>query len=396
MLLDRYIGGLTLRAFLIISIGLTALFSLLTFVEQLSYVGRGNYRVTDALIYVLLTAPYRLLQLTPVSMLLSTLLALGTLARASELTAFRSLGISEARIIGAVLKLALPIIVALFLVAQFVVPPTQQLAQRQQAAALNDAVPLLSADGFWAENNRQYLNVQNFGYGNVMEGIEIYSFGDDGTLHSYIHADRADIEPDGTWLLTGVLRKQVVSSQFITQKFASLGWNSFISGREVQLLTLPPETMPPVALYEYIQGLKRLHQQAIRYEQKFWTMVSIPLSILAMVLIAAPFVFGTQRSQSAGRQLFIGTILGVVFLLSQQITSYLGLLLDLNPAVSALAPTLLLLGLGGYLLQRQHDMLARPSHFPQFLEKLPIARALFGKQNDEDEAKPDDLKHEVK
>jgi lipopolysaccharide export system permease protein len=367
MLLDRYIGGLTLRAFLIISVGLTALFSLLTFVEQLSYVGRGNYRLTDALIYVLLTAPYRLLQLTPVSMLLSTLLALGTLGRASEL-----------------------------LVAQFIVPPAQQLAQRQQAAALNDAVPLLSAGGFWAENNRQYLNVQDFGYGNTMEGIEIYSFGDDGTLHSYIHADRADIEPDGTWLLTGVLRKQIVSSQFITQTFASLGWNSFISGREVQLLTLPPETMPPVALYEYIQGLKQLHQQAIRYEQKFWTMVSIPLSILAMVLIAAPFVFGTQRSQGAGRQLFIGTILGVVFLLSQQITGYLGLLLDLNPAVSALAPTLLLLGLGAYLLQRQHDTLARPSHFPQFLEKLPIARALFGKQSDEDEAEPGDLKHEIK
>ena len=97
------------------------------------------------------------------------------------------------------------------------------------------------------------------------------------------------------------------------------------------------------------------NQQAIRYKQQFWTMVSIPLSIIAMILIAAPFVFGSQRSASAGRQLLIGTILGIVFLLSQQITGYLGLLLDLNPAVSALAPSLLLLGVGGYLLERAHN-----------------------------------------
>jgi lipopolysaccharide export system permease protein len=396
MLLDRYIGGATLRAFFLISAGLTALFSLLTFVEQLSYVGQGHYQLTDALTYVLLTAPYRLLQLTPVSMLLSSLLALGALARNSELTAFRSLGVSEARIIGSVLKLALPIIAVLFIFAQFIIPPAQQLAQRQQAAALNDAMPLISSGSFWAENNRQYLNVQDFEYGNVMLGIEIYAFDDDGALKSYTHADRADIEPDGTWLLTGVLRKRIIASQFVTDQPASMPWNSFISANQVKLLTLPPETMPPIALYEYIQQLKRLHQQAIRYEQKFWTMVSVPLSIIAMVLIAAPFVFGSQRSASAGRQLLVGTILGIVFLLSQQITGYLGLLLDLNPAVSALAPSVLLLGLGFYLLQRAHDTLVHHLTFAQALEKLPIPRFLRGKQNDEDEAEAEDIKQEVK
>jgi lipopolysaccharide export system permease protein len=392
MLLDRYIRGVTLRAFLLIAAGLTALFSLLTFVEQLSYVGQGHYRLTDALIYVLLTAPYQLLQLTPVSLLLSSLLALGALARGSELTAFRSLGVSQARIIGAVLKLALPIIAVLFLVAQFVIPPAQQLAQRQQAAALNDAVPVLSNGSFWAENNRQYLNVQASASGNVLLGIEIYAFDDDGALRTYIHADRADIEPDGTWLLTGVQRTRIVASQLVTDQHASLPWKSFISGRQMQLLTLPPQTMPPLALYAYIQQLKQLHQQALRYKQTFWMMVSIPLSIIAMVLIAAPFVFGPQRSASAGRQLLVGALIGIVFLLSQQITGYLGLLLDLNPAVSALAPSVLLLSLGGYLLQRAHDTLASPSSLAQALEKLPVARLLRGKQAEEDEIEAEDLK----
>ena len=395
MLFDRYVRGATLRAFLLISAGLTSLFSLLTFVEQLSYVGQGHYRLPDALIYVLLTAPYRLLQLTPVSMLLSSLLALGALARSSELTAFRSLGVSEVRIVGALLKLALPIIVVLFMVAQFVIPAAQLLAQREQAAALNGAVPQVTSGGFWAENNRQFLNVRDFEAGNALLGIKIYDFDHDGALRAYIHADRADIEPNGSWLLTGVQRTRVVSSQFVTDQLPSMSWNSFISARQVQLLTLPPETMPPIALYEYTQQLKQLHQQANRYKQQFWTMVSIPLSIIGMVLIAAPFVFGSQRSASAGRQLLIGTILGIVFLLSQQITGYLGLLLDLNPALSGLAPSLLLLGLGGYLLQRAHNTLSRPSRLAQPLEKLPVARLLRAQQQDEDETEAEDLKQEV-
>ena len=395
MLFDRYVRGATLRAFLLVSAGLTALFSLLTFVEQLSYVGQGHYRLTDALIYVLLTAPYRLLQLTPVSILLGSLLALGALARSSELTAFRTLGISEVRIVGALLKLALPIIVALFLGAQFVIPAAQLLAQRQQAAELNGAVPQVTSGGFWAENNRQFLNVRDFESGNALFGIEIYDFDSDGALRTYIHADRANIEPDGTWLLTGVLRTQVVSSQLVTNPLPSLPWNSFISARQVQLLTLPPETMPPIALYEYTRQLRQLHQQASRYEQQFWTMVSLPLSIIGMILIAAPFVFGSQRSASAGRQLLIGTILGIVFLLSQQITGYLGLLLNLSPALSALAPSLLLLGLGGHLLQRAHDTLSRPLSLAQTLEKLPVARLLRGKQKDQDETETEDLKQEI-
>ncbi len=395
MLFDRYVRAAALRAFLLFSAGLTALFSLLTFVEQLSYVGQGHYRLTDALIYVLLTAPYRWLQLTPVSMLLSSLLALGALGRSSELTAFRSLGISEGRIVGALLKLALPVIVVLFLVAQFVVPAAQLLAQREQAAALDGAVPQLSSGGFWAEHDRQFLNVRNIEPGIGLRNIEIYDFGDDGALQTYIHADGAEIEPNGSWLLTGVQHTQIISSQFVTDQLPTLPWNSFVSARQVQLLTLPPETMPPIALYEYIRQFRQLHQQAVRYQQQFWTMVSIPLSMIAMVLIAAPFVFGSQRSGSAGLQLLIGTIVGIAFQLSEQITSYLGLLLNLNPALSALAPSLLLLSIGGHLLQRAHDTLERPSSLSQALKKLPVAFLLRGKQENEDEAEAEDLKQEV-
>src|SRR5580692_12439571 len=100
--LERYIAITTLKALLLVSAGLTTLFGLLEFVNQLHDVGKGNYRLIDACIYVLLTAPARLLLLMPAAMLFACLFALGALASRTELTAMRAGGISPGRILAAV------------------------------------------------------------------------------------------------------------------------------------------------------------------------------------------------------------------------------------------------------------------------------------------------------
>jgi lipopolysaccharide export system permease protein len=140
-LLERYVKVATLRALALVSAGLTSLFSLLELVDQLHDVGKGRYRLIDALAYVLLTAPAKLLQLMPASMLLGCLFALGSLATTSELTAMRAGGISPYRIIGWVFKLAGWGVISLFLIAEFVIPPAQELAQSERASRLSASGP---------------------------------------------------------------------------------------------------------------------------------------------------------------------------------------------------------------------------------------------------------------
>ena len=69
--------------------------SLLEPVNQLHDVGKGNYRLIDACVYVLLTAPARLLQLMPAAMLFACLFALGALATRAELTLSRARQLTE-------------------------------------------------------------------------------------------------------------------------------------------------------------------------------------------------------------------------------------------------------------------------------------------------------------
>ncbi len=353
-LLSRYLMLATFRTVAIVALALTGLFSLLEFVEQLASVGQGHYRVVDAFLYVLLTAPSRLLQAVPISMLLGSLLTLGALSRNAEIAAMLSLGMSEYRIVGAVLCLVMPLAIALLLVMQFVIPPAQQMAQERRTSALFSSVSLQGDNSFWAQNDRQYLNVQEFQPGNIPIGIDIYAFNVDGSLASIIHAGRADIRPDGTWLLTEVSRRRVYASQIRTDHLASLSWQSFMPSQQLQFLLLAPESIPPIGLWRHIRSLEQHHQNAARYRQALWAKASLLLSMIAMVMIAAPFVFGSPRAQSNGQQLVRGVAFGIVFSLGQQILNRLGLLLDVAPAVTTLAPPLLVMVVAACLFRRAY------------------------------------------
>ena len=352
-LAHRYVQGVAVKAFVLVAVALTGLFSLLQFVEELAFVGQGHYQVSNATVYVLLTAPTRLLEVIPVSLLLGSLLALGPLARNSELTAMLSLGISEQRIIGAVLRLTAPITAVLLLVAEFVVPVAQQLAQSERASALASASSFHSDDSLWAQEDHQYLNVREFGRGNLPIGIDIYSFADDGSLRSLVQAEHARIRPDGTWLLAGVTRRQVHNFDISTDHLATLPWHSFLPASQVRFLILPIESVPPIALFRYVIRTDRAGIYAGRYVREFWTRVAVPFSMIAMVMISGPFVFGPARMRTAGQSIARGAGVGLVFSLGQQIVGRLGLLLDISPAFTALFPPLLVIALATHLLRRQ-------------------------------------------
>ena len=349
MLLDGYVQAATLRVCVLVAIALTALFSLFAFVDQLASVGQAHYTLRDAAIYVALTSPYRLLQVTPISMLLGCLLALGGFGRHGELAAMRSLGLSERRILAAAIRLAAPVVVVLFLLAEFVIPPSQRLAQEGRTSALSTVSTARGDDSFWAEGARSYLNVQRFEDGNVPADIDIFAFDHGGDLLSFIHADHARIEADGSWTLSGVTRKLVVGAQFQTERLASLPWHSFMTAEQTELLILPPADMPPVALYRYAHYLQRSHLPSRPYEVEVWVKVGLAVSIVAMMMIAAPFVFGPPRTQTGGLSIAIGAGIGIAFTLFQQIVSRLDLVLDLDPAVAALAPSVMLMGVAVYL-----------------------------------------------
>jgi len=209
-----------------------------------------------------------------------------------------------------------------------------------------------SNGSFWAAGDHQFLNVRRFADANFPIDIYLYEFAAGGELLSLIQAERAEVRPDGTWLLEGVSRKRYGATPFDTERLDSLVWHSFLQPRQASLLTLPADSMQPLDLYRYVHDLERRHQPAAHYTQELWAKMDIPLAMAAMILIAVPFVFGPLRTQGIGQRMMIGTMIGIIFSLVQQITSYLGQLLNLSPALTATAPSIVLMAFAFYLFRR--------------------------------------------
>ena len=93
--LDQYVAIELAKAYGLVLLVLLALFSIFTFAEQLEDVGDGAYELGNAIQYVLLTIPDRVLALAPFVMLLGGLFALGALARNRELIAIQAAGVSR-------------------------------------------------------------------------------------------------------------------------------------------------------------------------------------------------------------------------------------------------------------------------------------------------------------
>ena len=97
-IIDRYLGRNTIQGFLLVLSVLVVLFSLIELLVQLNDVGKGDFRMADAFVFVALTIPKRVADLMPLAALLGSIVALGLLADHQELTAMQVAGMSVQRI----------------------------------------------------------------------------------------------------------------------------------------------------------------------------------------------------------------------------------------------------------------------------------------------------------
>ena len=68
----------------------------------------------------------------------------------------------------------------------------------------------------------------------------------------------------------------------------------------------------------------------------------MPLTTGAMVLLSISFVFGSTRSISAGYRITFGAFIGIILYFVDQLIMQWGLLLNMNPFITAMAPVVLI------------------------------------------------------
>jgi len=350
--IDRYIALHAISGILLVLSLCIVLFSLMELLSQINDIGKGNYQMGDAFIFVVLTVPKRIVDLLPVCVLLGSIIALGVLADRFELVAMQSSGISELRICGSVLSAGAVFILAGILMAQFVAPPLDQKARVRRSQAIYGKGIMMTKGGFWTRHGRSFIHVgQIIADGQAAE-VDIYEYDEVRRLRRFLRASEASILDNQQWVLKDIQEKTFTDIGMLSQQQQSYTLDKFLSPEQIGILELPPDSLSLSDLYDYVRGLEKRGQNAERYALSFWQKLSLPLTILVMMMVALTFIFGHSRNVTAGQRIISATTVGIVLYLINQVTGHLGLLFDLHPALTTLVPVMVILGISLWLLRR--------------------------------------------
>ncbi|OGS92160.1 MAG: LPS export ABC transporter permease LptG [Gallionellales bacterium GWA2_60_18] len=350
-LLTRYIGREIYLSIALVFAALLMLFAFLDLIHELNVMGQGQYHLGYVLLFVLLTVPGHIYELFPVAVLVGTIFALVQLAASSELTVFRASGASLWQMVGALFRIALPLVVLSFVCGELLAPPSERMAQQLRLKAQGTQVSLKEfRSGVWAKDERSFVNVKDVMPDTSLSNIDIYRFDETHHLQTITNAKRANFIGEGRWQLEDVLETRFSRQGTTINAAPSQEWRSALSPGILSVLLVVPEQMSAYDLYQYTAHLKDNRQKSARYEIAMWNKLVYPFALLVMMVLALPFASYHRRAGGVGAMIFLGIVLGLVFHFAGRLFASLGALNEWQPFASATAMTGLFLLLGMWLI----------------------------------------------
>ncbi|MDR2366102.1 MAG: LPS export ABC transporter permease LptG [Zoogloeaceae bacterium] len=352
---ERYLARELCLAILLVLTALLALYAFFDTIESLKDVGRGQFGVRHAFLYVALRLPGRVYELTPIAVLIGALYALSNLARHSEITVLRVSGMSVLALLRLLFKVAGIFALVTLLLGEMLAPFSERAAQEIRTKAIYDVVAKEFISGLWVKDGRAFVNIRAATQDARMEGVRIYQFDEENRLNYVLEAKGGEFLGEGQWRLTGVTRTVLGDLKNLRQETPSenarsrvehedeMHWASALSPDIISVLMVAPERMSLIDLVSYLRHLSSNNQNTQRYDIALWKKIFYPAATLVMMALALPFAAHHGRMGGVSLQIFGGVMIGVVFHLLNTLFSSLGVLRDWPPFASAIAPSALFL-----------------------------------------------------
>jgi lipopolysaccharide export system permease protein len=350
-LLDRYIALAMARGTgvaLLVIVGLNVFFSI---VEQIDELGEGSYNVPKMLQYVALTLPRGVYELFPTAAMIGSLTGMGSLAVNGELVAMRAAGFSVWRIVRSVLQAGLVLLVFVVVLGEGIAPVAEQYAQRLRTGALNKHVSFMGHEGVWVRDEPRYIHINRMFDSDTLADVSVFEFDRDRRLISALHADTATYR-DGVWQLHNMRESLFAGDKVSTRAESTFTFPELLKPEWIKVVVLKPENMSVQDIRQFLGYLQANGLETLQYRYALYRRFVTPVSVLLMLFISVPFVFGSQRSTGTGQRFLVGILAGFGFYLVNQLASQVGQVYGWSPLVVSIVPPLIVLLVGIYALRR--------------------------------------------
>ena len=334
-----------------VALAFLSLFFFIDFVDELGNVGSRGYTVLNAAAFSLLLVPGHFYELIPIAVLIGAIYALARLAQTSQYTILRTGGLGPWRALGLLTTLGLVFALLTYVVGDYVAPQSERFASELQA--LRKGAIRIGRSGAWMKDHamtedgeRNYsVNVGSAEGGSLLRDVRVFEFDADGRLLRRIAAASARVGKDSVWHLKDARITRWLDDPATVsapeEVLAEYVWPSTLSAAVVAAAVLPVSTMSTVDLYRYIGHLADNEQAAQSQQIQFWKRALYPFACLVMIGLALPFAYMSARAGGVSLKVFGGIMLGISFVLLNNVAGHLGLLRNWTPWIVAATPSAL-------------------------------------------------------
>ena len=346
----RFLYSDIVASVLFVALAFLSLFFFVDFVDELEGVGSRGRTAWHAALAALYELPAHLYELAPIAVLIGTIYSLSRLAQSSEFTILRTGGLGPGRALRLLAVLGLAFGLLTFVVGDLLAPASQQQgvllkARFSGGLAIGGAGAWLKERRSTPQGERSYsVNVAGTGASGTLLGVRIFEFDADGRLISRIESPEARVAEDGTWTLSSAtiaqwpVARSTVAPSITVQQQDNFLWPSTLQAKVVAAAVLPVGTMTTLELWRYSAHLSDQEQASQGHQIRFWRKALYPLACLVMVALALPFAYMHARAGSVSLKVFGGVMLGISFVLLNNLAGHIGVLRGWTPWMAAAAP----------------------------------------------------------
>ena len=349
-ILVRYLSRLFIVRFLFVLAGITALGELLELFANADEIMEEERHAVVALArYGLLRLPELLTIMAAPSAGLGALLAFATLVRNHELVSFRAAGVSQFRLVLALIPAAVLVLLFEWTVQDQMVPPAVRALRELGVGEYGGG----ESDGSmrWVRQGSSVVS-WNFARGAELGGVRIFERNEAGRLIAEIRADSA-MYRNGRWTLHKVSRLSVASNALTD--LPDQEWPIAYTPARFKFVSAHPSELSFRQLRHLASDPQFGNRPNYFYQTWLSEKIAAPLGTLLLALLAVPLTQHFQRQTAIIGMLAVGIALSFLYLIFRGVMTSFGESGVVPPFMAAWGPVLILLAVGASLFVRHEQ-----------------------------------------
>jgi len=353
---ERYIRKTLFGFTLVVLVIWLGVYSFFNFLSEMNSIDQVNYTSLEAFRYIALLLPEVAYKHASPVILLGCVLGMGHLATTNQLIVLRISGMSILKLTFLTMKTALIFVIAIIIIGEIFAPIASNEAERGRSIALDLPLASQSQEGFWIRDGENFINVQKNIDGKLFSGLTIIEVNSSNNIATVITSDNASfdgksIKMNNTEIISIDSSKGIDDISLKERN----SYNKIVSFDQdlIDGLKKEPEELTTWTIIKQIQYLSDNKLRSGIYKVELYKRLIKPITLVAMILLAMLFVFGSTRDVTLGRKIFFGVSLGLSFEMLSRIGGSLALSLDFNPVMSVVLPTTVIMVIAITLLIRK-------------------------------------------